>query len=881
MIHDCISGDPGSKPFPEFIPHRESGEQSVSKPVKNKLVTSDNINRISLSKKEFRPSKITPVKRTRFRSKDKKKIVLKRRKVKRLRTKALNSGRSKESKNDIILGFAPEAHRGGSLAELALATLSEEEISREKLGSTPRNRDLLIMKSPESSKKNRSEQKFLTFPTTRLKLALLSDNALKRGNTFSKLNTNAIKIRNKEKTIKKTAIENRLRNPDSVESSPISSPEDHAGSPFPNFPRIINGNDTFSGDDITSANGGDEIPIIGFEEFKLTPKKTLEELNLDSESFLPILKPETNSRNQQFPIVSAVPTSEIVSDVTTLHFSKPQPTTEIILARPQIPQSPVKGDPLPVSTFFDYGDEEVSKNAHEPVEAFPNFPFPPLKQPPAPPSVPTVPDSPPFPDIFNSPRPDHPGFPPPPSVATTFPTTNSPPTTPQPIFQNQPEQPKSNPPPFTFFQPINKGKVNIIAPDAGKMKSHAATVVGNSVMGEIAYVDIDGQEKLLSYKKPSPLPPLLPAFLTQEPDLPVPVPRPAVPNPEEPPLYIRHHGSTLVPRLLPTPAPAPAQASVKPPLVPASQPAPLTGHSRPPAGPGSRPTVLPAFTPTTSYVRHQDGSLAGSVEPGARPRFEPHPRLLSPVAPPLYQTPFRRPAAPPQVLVPRLPALTFLPPRPARPQAQLITTIRPTLVTTTSPKLIQPRPHHHQTVRPPPHPSSGPSRAPFVVTQRFPSPSPIPLIWKPSGAVFTPKPFVHIHTTVVPIVIKTTRASLYSSSSPLPYQPASASPQSPLPPVTKTFMSPQFTTPHPHFFTTPYPQTPYPPLKYFPSRLPAVHLPAKYPYNGHAFPAHVSFARRSDNIKQASDLLTGASETGRNNISVVRPPDFKSADTED
>merc|ERR1711879_148227 len=178
-------GDPGSKPFPEFIPHRESGEQSVSKPVKNKLVTSDNNNRISLSKKEFRPSKITPVKRTRFRSKDKKKIVLKRRKVKRLRrTKALNSGRSKESKNDIILGFAPEAHRGGSLAELALATLSEEEISREKLGSTPRNRDLLIMKSPESSKKNRSEQKFLTFPTTRLKLALLSDNALKRGNTF-------------------------------------------------------------------------------------------------------------------------------------------------------------------------------------------------------------------------------------------------------------------------------------------------------------------------------------------------------------------------------------------------------------------------------------------------------------------------------------------------------------------------------------------------------------------------------------------------------------------------------------------------------------------------------------------------------------------------
>ena len=202
-----ISGDPGSKPFPEFIPHRDSaGEQSVSKPVRQKSVQLDN--RLSLSK-EFKPTKITPVKRTRFRSKDKKKIVLKRRKVKRLRAKSKNVSSSEESKNNIILGLAPEAHRGGSLAELALATLSEEEISREKLGSFPRNRDLQIMKGPEApkSKKNRSGQKFLTFPTNRLKLALLRDNAAKeRGNKSIKSNANSIKIRNRIKEINKPAL---------------------------------------------------------------------------------------------------------------------------------------------------------------------------------------------------------------------------------------------------------------------------------------------------------------------------------------------------------------------------------------------------------------------------------------------------------------------------------------------------------------------------------------------------------------------------------------------------------------------------------------------------------------------------------------------------
>ena len=84
-----------------------------------------------------KPAKMIPVKRTRFRSRDNRKIVLKRRKVKRLRARPRK------------VGLAPEAGRGGSLAELALATLSAEELSAElsrdrKAGGG--GRDIQIMK---------------------------------------------------------------------------------------------------------------------------------------------------------------------------------------------------------------------------------------------------------------------------------------------------------------------------------------------------------------------------------------------------------------------------------------------------------------------------------------------------------------------------------------------------------------------------------------------------------------------------------------------------------------------------------------------------------------------------------------------------------------
>ena len=163
--------------------------------------------------------------------------------------------------------------------------------------------------------------------------------------------------------------------------------------------------------------------------------------------------------------------------------------------------------------------------------------------------------------------------------------------------------------------------------------------------------------------------------------------------------------------------------------------------------------------------------------------------------------------------------------------------MRPALVTTTTATLLRhptPAPHH---------PAPGPSLAPIVVTQRYPSPSPIPHIWQPRGAVFTPKPFVHIHTSVQPVVtVTTTRAPAHYASSPAPTPP------------------PQFTTPHPHFFTTPYPQTPYPPLgpRTRPRPAPAYHLPARLPYNGHAFPAHVQLRRH------------GAESRG--SVAVVPPP---------
>ena len=1064
------TGEPGSKPFPGFVPHKEPSGAKLNlvspprnvptSPVRQILVQSavaSSSNRLSsLAESKSKPvAKITPVKRTRFRTKDRKKIVLKRRKVKRIRPKPKGITNSEEFNdiNDInndnfAVGLAPEAHRGGSLAELALATLSEEELaSEEKIKISPRNRDLQIMKHPKNGSKDRKPKTTLTFPTGRLKVALKEDRTDQKSSKSISSNTNAIKLRNslfdprkRFKGIKK-GFKDRLRNPDSEETSklPSSFPVDQPVSPFPNFPSIVetSSNDISFTEEQRTGRVVDEdqdIPNIGFEELKLVPKK--QELDLEAETFLPILRPETKGSQQQFPVLNAVPMTDVVTQ-QQFPATSPQQSHTV--------QTPVKGEPLPISQFFDYGENKIVPEA---VDAFPDFPFPsvpPVPQDPIPlapvltqvstesvdnfpnfpfPSVSPVPPDPvppapvltqvrpggtpvenssPFPDIFTTPRPG------------VNPSSRLPTTTPQPIFQNQPntigvEQPKSvNPPPFTFFQPVNtvedkkpgpafKGRpipaVTNIAPDAGRMNSHKETIVGDSVLGEIAYVDVDGKEKILSYKKPNSEPPpvlnpIVPAFLNQQPILHEsvvhhPHPQsphilPVVPQPEEPPLFIRHHGSTVVPRLQPTPAPAPVQPSTQPPFpdnpapVPVSSPqpasfvhhspspspitslhhpvnhspspAPATGPPHPPPvhsspspsppphhplpalqrgfpepgvpppiphtffQPSPRPVILPTFTPSP-----KPSFLHSSNFPKTKPRFEPHPPLRPAVPPPPYQTPFRQFQVPPHLLNTRVPALTFLPPKTPKPiksPLHLVTTVRPTIITTSS--LQHPHPHpspvphhphlapvpHHPHLNPnhphpgaaphvphphpvpsdpslKPHPTQHPSLpepsplkqaksvtpAPFVV-EHYPSPSPIPLIWKPNGAVFTPKPFVHIHTTVVPIVIKSTRPpGHYSSSSRPPIPPPTPSPPFHPPPKPQ-----QFTTPHPHFFTTPYPQTPYPPLNYIPSPSPTFHFPAQFPYNGHALPAHVHFARRRDDL----DMETGASQSSSDSLTLVRP----------
>ena len=127
-----ITGEPGSKPFPGFVAHQDqSGAKlniaSDAPVVRQAVQQSDHNNSDDTNHLPVKSQKISPVKRTRFRSKDKKKIVLKRRKVKRLRPPKTRD----KLKDDFAVGLAPEAHRGGSLAELALATLSEEELSSE------------------------------------------------------------------------------------------------------------------------------------------------------------------------------------------------------------------------------------------------------------------------------------------------------------------------------------------------------------------------------------------------------------------------------------------------------------------------------------------------------------------------------------------------------------------------------------------------------------------------------------------------------------------------------------------------------------------------------------------------------------------------------
>ena len=145
-----FAGEPGSKPFPEFTVHKDESTaeitigsaartSSVRPTAASALLAADILKTSDKTK-----SKITPVKRTRFRSKDNRKIVLKRRKVKRVRTKPSTTVSSEDVEDDVAVGLAPEAHRGGSLAELALATLSKEE-TEEVSDETNTSRDITIM----------------------------------------------------------------------------------------------------------------------------------------------------------------------------------------------------------------------------------------------------------------------------------------------------------------------------------------------------------------------------------------------------------------------------------------------------------------------------------------------------------------------------------------------------------------------------------------------------------------------------------------------------------------------------------------------------------------------------------------------------------------
>ena len=431
VSNDFVPGEPGSKPFPGFV----SSKSDVGANLDLSESPASPASKVAAVEK---PAKMIPVKRTRLRSRDNRKIVLKRRKVKRLRARPRKVGSSEGAG---LAGLAPEVQRGGALAELALATLSAEELSaelsRDRLPGG--GRDIQIMKISKPT--NRDS---LTFPP-RVTVALKKVKPDKK-KKLERLNINAIRKnifdpRKRLKGIEKR-FKSRLRSPESEESTTIPSllQKEAAVSPFPNFPLLQPGNALEHQDERDGrAETGDDGPNIGFEELTLTPGRPV--IDLSEETFIPILRPDTKSY-QPFPPVNAVPESTRSN-------------------------TPVKGEPLPISQFFDYGDNQQPEipNLPEPpliqendLENFPKLPlpvaenlpklpppvaenFPKLPPPmaenfpkPARPPVsntgggvkvgvprPRLPNVPPFPDIFNSPRP-------------AFTTTS----TPQPIFQDPP-----------------------------------------------------------------------------------------------------------------------------------------------------------------------------------------------------------------------------------------------------------------------------------------------------------------------------------------------------------------------------------------------------------------------------------------------------------
>ena len=490
-------GEPGSKPFPGFVPvkpepdlnmlqtsaaeHRfadrdrlpVNSEEAHLEPVNRKTVQPVSRLRSKADTVTERGDKeIEPVRRTRFRSKSiPRKIVLKRRKVKKFRKrprpKPDSDGPSDMLKTQILnsgVALAPEAQRGGSLAELAFATLSAEEQeseSRERV--FPRNRDIQIMKSPRRKPDSSNEKD--TAPSanrlrTRPQAASQPKNnspessdeqKSKRKNLFGdrKRFKNIIRKETRRKAERLIGKNTRPAFVPTRQSLVIREPD----SPFPNFPakkggevdievQIQEERDGRSEDDSNSVN-------IGFEELTLNPKPN-HDSDFEIESFMPILRPEKKER-QRFSAVSAVPDTILEPEDTN------PPLLEEFSDFPKIPpvnqfekdsdshRSPIKGEPLPITQFL---------NPNLPVDVQPvQQPIPqPVQQPEAPSSVPA------FPDIFNNPNPKA-RRPRPQSQKETIrnrqplnrpqvqpiqqlPTQILP--TPQPIFQNPPPTPPAS-----------------------------------------------------------------------------------------------------------------------------------------------------------------------------------------------------------------------------------------------------------------------------------------------------------------------------------------------------------------------------------------------------------------------------------------------------
>jgi len=437
-------GEPGSKPFPGFVPvkpepdstlfqtaaaeHRFAdrdelpvhSEETHLEPVKRKTVQP--VSRLR-SKADTVPEpgdkEIEPVRRTRFRTKAiPRKIVLKRRKVKKFRKRprlkpssdsAEGTHSSDMLKNQILdtgVALAPEAQRGGSLAELAFATLTaEEQKSESQERPFPRNRDIQIMKTPKLKNKS-STEKDTAVSASRLRTrpqaaSRLRNNVPESSNNKSTLRNSLFGDRKRFKGIIRKETRRKAKNIIGASNKPSFFPTRQSlvikapDSPFPNFPANKGGEVDIEVQIQEERDGraedNDNSLNIGFEELTLNPRQNLKS-DFEIETFMPILRPEAKER-QRFSAVSAVP------DINSQPANNPiQPIDEgqfsDFLKIPQVNQidndpfqserdpnrSPIRGEPLPITQFFNpnlpidvQSEDQPKQAAPEQVPAFPNI----------------------------------------------------------------------------------------------------------------------------------------------------------------------------------------------------------------------------------------------------------------------------------------------------------------------------------------------------------------------------------------------------------------------------------------------------------------------------------------------------------------------------